>query len=329
MSPLVRPFAGLSLLFAACTVGTLGPDPGGGSGSDPGSGSGSNPGSGGGISGEIQADQTWSGNVSITGNVQIDPGVTVTVAAGTMIEGAQGATVHVQGTLQIQGTKDAVVTILPAQGVTTWPGFVADTGGTLSMSYAMGSNIATLTYCHTGATCTLDHVDFSMMGNAIVAEGTATINASRLSQVMNGGVTVSNGDLKVVDSYVLTSQGDIIVMNGGSLDMQYSEVGDAQGSYEHCDFHINSASKLSIMHSNIRNGVYGMMIGGTTNAMVQYTNFIKNSTGDDIDPLSTNTTPNFEYDYFDQGIPTTATGFDFANAATAMITDAGPRQANL
>jgi hypothetical protein len=330
MSPLVRSsLAGLSLLFAACTVGSLG-DPGGGSGSgsDPGSGSGSGSNPGGGISGEIKADTTWSGTVSITGNVQIDPGVTVTVSSGTMIEGAAGATVHVQGTLNIAGAKGTEVTILPAQGVTTWPGFVADTGGTITMSYAMGSNIAVLTYCHTGATCNLDHVDFSQMGNAVVYEGTGTVSASRLDTVMDGGVMVMGGDLKIVDTYLSKSQGDFLIMNGGKLDMQYSEIGDTTGGYIHCDFHINSAAQLSITHSNIWHGVYGMMIGGTTGATVQYNNFIKNAAGDDIDPLSTNTTPNYEYNYFDQGVPTT-TGFDFANAATAMITDAGPRAANL
>jgi hypothetical protein len=220
------------------------------------------------------------------------------------------------------------VTILPVQGAMTWPGFVADQGGNISMSYVMGSNIATLTYCHAGATCSFDHVDFSSMGVAMTAEGTATITASRLSQVMNGGVTVQGGDLKVVDSYILTSQGDIVVMNGGNLDMQYSEVGDAQGSYEHCDFHINSANKLSITHSNIRNGVYGMMIGGTTNAVIQYDNFLKNGKGTDIDAIGTNSNADFQYSYWDQGAPTMAGG-NFANAATTMLSDAGPRAANL
>src|SRR5437660_325897 len=84
-------FAGLTLLFsAACTVGTLDPG-GGGSGSNPGSGSGSDPQSGQ-ISGNITSDQTWSGNVTIAGNTVIDAGVTVTVAAGTTIEGKAGAT---------------------------------------------------------------------------------------------------------------------------------------------------------------------------------------------------------------------------------------------
>jgi hypothetical protein len=147
---------------------------------------------------------------------------------------------------------------------------------------------------------------------------------------MDGGVMVMGGDLKIVDTYLSKSQGDFLIMNGGKLDMQYSEIGDATGGYIHCDFHINSAAQLSITHSNIWHGVYGMMIGGTTAATVQYNNFIKNAAGDDIDPMSANTTPNFEYNYFDQGAPTaTATGFDFANAATAMITDAGPRAANL
>ena len=319
--------AGLALSFsAACTVGSLGgPDPGPGSGSDPGSGS--NPQSGQ-ISGNITSDQTWSGTITIAGNTTINAGVTVTVSAGTMIEGAQNASVHVAGTLDIQGTKASVVTILPKSGVQTWPGFVADQGGAVNMSYVMGSNIATIVYCHAGATCNLDHVDFQQMGNAVVAEGTAVITASRLSQVTDGGLLIQGGDLKVVDTYLSVAGGDFVIQNGGKLDVQYSEIGDANGGYIHCDFHINSAASLSITHTNIWHGVYGMMIGGTTNAIVQYDNFIKNAAGDDIDPLSTNTGADFQYNYFDQGIPTTP-GFNFANPQTAMMTDAGPRAANL
>src|SRR5262245_7064220 len=321
MSSFAR-ISALSLMFsAACTVGSLGggdPGPGTGSGSDP------NPTTGT-ISGDITSDQTWSDKVTIGGNTNILAGVTVTVSPGAMIEAKAGATVRVAGTLKIAGTKAAGVTILPVQGTPTWPGFVADTGGNLSMTYAMGTNIATLVYCHTGATCALDHVEFSAMGNAVVAEGTATITASRLTQVANGGVTISNGDLKIVDSYILTSQGDIIVQDGGKLDVTYSEVGDAQGSYEHCDFHINSAASLSITHSNIRNGVYGMMIGGTTNAILQYDNFLANTT--DLDPIGANTNADFSNSYFDKGAPTMAGG-NFANVATATVTDAGPRAAN-
>ena len=335
MSLLVRGIALSLFASAACTVGTLdGPDPGGGGGG--GGGGGSNNPQPGEISGMITQSGTWSGKVTIGANATIISGVTITVAPGTVIEGKAGASVHVAGTLSIEGTKAQTVSVLPVSGTPTWPGFVADQGGKVSIKYATGTGIATLLYCHTGATCALDHVDFTQLGNAVVVEGTATLNASHISQVSNGGITVNSGDLKITDSYVLTSQGDIVVQNGGNLDIQYSEIGDAQGSYEHCDFHINSAAKLSITHSNIRNGVYGMMIGGTTNAIIQYDNFVKNGTytgatrsdGADIDPIGTNTNADFQYSYWDMGAPTMPGG-NFANPAPGLITDAGPRAAML
>jgi hypothetical protein len=336
-----RIFAMCLTMTAACTVGSLGGDDPGGGGGGGGGGTGNPDPATGKISGTITSDQSWSGTITITGNTTIAASATVTVAPGTMIEGKEGATVHVAGTLDIAGAKDAKVTILPVQGTPTWPGFVADSGGTVSMTHVMGTNIATLVYCHAGATCSLDHVEFSSMGNAVVAEGKATITASRLTQVANGGITIQKGDLTVVDSYVLTSEGDIIVMTGGKLDVSYSEIGDAHGSYEHCDFHINSADKVSITHSNIRNGVYGMMIGGTTNAIIQYDNFIANATfdasgkrtdGADLDPIGSNNAPDFQHSYFDRGAPTTTSALPGAVFTTPMppkVADAGPRAANL
>jgi hypothetical protein len=317
----------LSLAFtAACTVGTLGgPDPDPGSGTDPGSNTDPTAGT---IQGAITQDATWSGKVTIAASATILAGVTVTVAPGTVIEGKAGATLHVAGKLDVAGTKASAVNILPATGTPTWPGLVADAGGNISLTWVTGASAATLVYCHTGATCALNHVEFSQMGNAIVVEGTATINASRLTEVANGGITITGGDLEIVDTYVLTSQGDIIVQNGGNLDIQYSEVGDAQGTYEHCDFHINSAAKLSITHSNIRNGVYGMMIGGTTNAIITSNNFLKNGTGTDLDAIGTNTNADFTGSYFDQGKPTMVGG-NFAAIAPAQLADAGPRAANI
>ena len=238
----------------------------------------------------------------------------------------QGTTLHVGGTLNVGGTADSPVTILPVTGAPNWAGIAVDSGGTISMSNAMGTDVATLVYCHNGATCDLDHVDFSSMGNAIVAEGKATISASRITDVANGGVTVrTGGDLTITDSYVQNSQGDIIVVSGGKLDIEYSDVGHAQGSYDHCDFHINSADSLTISHVNIADGVYGMMLAGTTNAVIQYNNFTGNGTGNDIDLIGANSGADLQYNYWDQGAPALGAGYNTANAAGAMLTDAGPR----
>ncbi|MCE9578699.1 MAG: right-handed parallel beta-helix repeat-containing protein [Deltaproteobacteria bacterium] len=317
------------LLAAACTVGDAG-GPGGGSNND-------GPDAGapvaGEISGTIAADQTWSGTVTLTANATIPAGVTVTVEPGTIFHAAANAQLHVIGTLTVNGTKASPVSMEPSVASARWAGIVADAGAKVDLTYASGHGVATLVYCHEGATCGLDHVDFSDLGVAITNEGTTNLIASHIAKVSNGGVTARAGTLTIRDSYVLTSTGDIIVQSGGALVIEYSEIGDAQGSYEHCDLHIGAAGSLSITHSNIRNGVYGMMIGGTTNALIQYNNFIANGpapAGADIDEVGTNTAADFQFNYWDHGAPTAlGASYNFGSPAAAMITDAGPRAANL
>jgi hypothetical protein len=285
------------------------------------------------VSGTIDHDTTWSGTVTLINNATIPAGVTVTVEAGTIFRAAANAQLHVIGNLKVVGSKAAPVSMEPVVATTRWGGIVADSGATVTLTYATGHAVATLVYCHGGATCALDHVDFTDLGTGMTNEGTATITGSRISKLGGGGITERSGTLAITDSYVLTSSGDIIVQSGGALTIAYSEIGDAQGSYEHCDLHIGAAGTLSITHSNVRNGVYGMMIGGTTNAIIQYNNFIANggaSGGADIDEVGTNTGADFRFNYWDKGAPTAlGASYNFGTPATAALVDAGPRAANL
>lgn len=320
---------GALLLSAACTVGDAG-GPGGGSNSD---GPDAGAPAAGDISGTIAANQTWSGTVTLTANATIPAGVTVTVEPGTIFRAAANAQLHVIGSLVVNGTKAAPVSMEPVVASARWAGIVADAGAKVELTYASGHAVATLVFCHEGATCTLDHVDFSDLGSAITNEGTSLVTGSRIARVSNGGLTERAGTLTIRDSYVLTSSGDIIIQSGGALVIEYSEIGDAQGSYEHCDLHIGAAGSLSITHSNIRNGVYGMMIGGTTNAVIQYNNFIANGVapaGADIDEVGENTGADFQFNYWDHGAPTAlGATYNFGSPAAALIADAGPRAANL
>ena len=311
------PFA---LLLSACVVGSEDPGPGGGGGGDdddvpPPTG----------IAGSITSNQTWSGAQTITANATIEAGVTVTVSAGAAIEAKDGVTLRVKGTLRVEGTDAAKVTFLPTADALTWAGIVADTGGRVDLAYTEGTDVATLVYCHTGATCNLDHVVFDDLGKAIVVEGTATLTKSRISKVQNGGISVNNGSLEMTDSYAITSSGDIIVQNGGSLVIDHSEVGDAMGTYDHCGLHIGSATTLRITRSNIRASVYGMMLGGTNGAVMQYNNWSENGAGTDISEVGTNTNVDLRFSYWSQGAPNMGAAYNVSSPATARITDAGPR----
>lgn len=279
------------------------------------------------LSGTISADRALSGTVTLTADATIAAGATVTIAAGTHFEAKAGTTLRVAGTLLVDGTAAAPVTITPTADAPTWAGIVVDSGGAATLTHAEGSHVATLLYCHAGATaCVLDHATFTDMNNALITEADALIDHSRLSKVGNGGVSISGGDVTIRDSYLLTSTGDVIIQNGGALTIEYSEVGEAMGSYEHCDLHINSATALRITHSNIRAGVYGMMIGGTTGAVIQSNNFVENEPNKDISEVGVNTAVDLRFNYWGNGAPTgLGAAYDLSSPAAARLADAGPR----
>ncbi len=303
-----------ALFLAACTVGSTDPVVSGDDGpGDPTDGT---------ISGAITTDQTWDTTMELVGEATIEAGVTVTIMPGAAITAKDGVTLRVNGTLEAVGTAEAPISMMPS--AMTWAGIVVESGGAAHLSYVEGTDVATLMYCHTGASqCDMDHVEFTGIAQAIVAEGPAVIDHSRFVDISNGGLSVrTGGDLTVRDSYVLTSQGDLIVANGGTLTIEYSEIGDTQGSYDHCNFHIN-AGTISITRSNIIEGVYGMMLGGTTGAVFNYNNWMGNDT--DISEVGTNTSVNAQHNYWANGAPALGAAYDVSLAETAQITDAGPR----
>jgi hypothetical protein len=316
----------LALFVPACTVGDTTGNPGG----SPDSGApavdadlnGSAE-----IKGSISENAAWGGSVTLTENATIESGVTVTVAPGTVFEGAQGATLSVLGTLRIEGTTAAPVTVNPMAGAGGWGGILVEAGGSVSIAGATGTKVATLLSCKAGAVlCAFDGLEFTEIGIALAASATATVSNSSFRDLANGGFSVSStGDLTITDTYIWTSTHDLVVASGGRLIIDHSEIGGAQQSYEHCDIHIGSASELSITNSNIVSAIYGMMIGGTTNAVIQYNNFMGNDPDQDVSPVGANTNVDLRFNYWDKGAPTIGADYDTSSPSATVYAEAGPR----
>ena len=268
-------------LFTACTVG----DESNGDGDehpDPSPSPSPDPGTGDGVSGSIAANTSWSGTTRIKGATTIEPGVIVTVAAGTVLNFAQGAGITVNGTLKFEGTKAEKIMVQAETGATSWgPFFVS---GTLDLNYA------------------------DITGGAISTQSAAAV-------------------LKIVDSKMYKAGGDYIVMNGGSIDMSYSQVGAAAGQTDttHCNFHINAASTIKVNNSNINGAPYGLMFYGGVNADFKMNNWYGSPEFDVA--TQSGVSGDFSMGYFQKGAPTAGPGATITatNLATAMIPTAGVR----
>src|SRR5688572_26567864 len=94
--------------------------------------------------------------------------------------------------------------------------------------------------------------------------------------------TAATANLVIVDTKMFRAGGDYIIMNGGSINMTYSQIGAGPGETDstHCNLHINSASTITVTNSNINNAPYGIMFYGGVNANFQTNNWYGASTKD-------------------------------------------------
>jgi hypothetical protein len=318
-TPCLRlPFAFAALLVAACTPGAYMGDDSGDDDSPPPP----TPDAGNGVTqvaGDITADATWSGDVAVS-DVTIKSGATVTIAAGAHLTFAANAGIVIEGALLVQGADGQLVTFDTAG--TAWSGLYVAAGGSLDLKYASLTKAATAIECTTGAAaCLIDHATIDGNNRSLQLNAPATITRSTISRSAGNSVNLGAGaDVTITDTVMRASGGDLLIMSGGKVHVDYSTIGEVVDSYEHCGLHINSAESLIIEHSEIHSNVYGGMIGGTSGARINYSNWRENST--DIDPIGTNTAFDLRFNYWDKTPPAAIGDVSDASATPLVV---GPR----
>lgn len=277
----------LALLLPACVVGSDGVTPPGDDDTNPDPDPDPDP--NGGISGNITAPRTLSGTVKFTGATTIDPGVIVTVEAGTILNFGSASNLSIKGTLDVLGTKAAPVTIQPDPTATTPATFFGgfSVSGTLNLSYA----------------------------------------------VQHGGAIVTNagGTATITDTKMFGVSGDFLIMNGGTVNMTYSQLGTDAGVTDttHCNMHFGgTGNTINITNNNIRGTSYGLMFYGGTLANFQNNNWEEGATAaaDWIDSQP-GVSGDFSGGYFAAGVPTAKSGATFTinNPSPTPLVDAGIR----
>ena len=237
------------------------------------------------ISGPITTSRSLSDTVRLTGDADIASGVEITITAGTVFEGAEDAALSVHGILFVDGSDGDEVTMAPMTGANGWGGIAVESGGVAELNYV---------------------------------------------EMTTAGITVdATGDLTITDSVISGYTGDQIVMNGGELTVSYSTLGSSgipfpPSANEHGDLLINSSTGVHITYTNIIGAVYGMMIGGTNGAEIQFNNFLDNDY--DVSSLGNNTAVDMRFNYWDSGAPILGSEFDVSSSASTQILIAGPRR---
>jgi len=279
------------------------------------------------LAGDIDADATWSGTVQLTEDSTILAGVQITMAPNTRLEGAMGAWLQVQGSLVVDGSAAEPVVMTPTDSAGGWAGIKALSGGSVSLSNVDVTKAAVVLRCESGAShCSIADSNLHGIGKAVEIFAVATIDRTHIEDMSNAGISLgTGGTLTITDTTMLTSTHDVIVANGGDLIVDHSHVGDAQGSYEHCNFHIGSSSSVLVTNSVISDSIYGLMLGNSAAATFNNNNFTGNDPGNDVLDLGGNSNVDMTQNYWDQGAPSLGAAFDTSAALPSPVAGAGPR----
>ena len=139
-----------------------------------------------------------------TGDIVVDPGITLTIDPGVTIRMPQGASIYVNGALNINGTEALPVTIEPRNGANNW-GAIAfrDTTGTSSLSHLTltgatraGNDPVNMKAAISGlnSTIILEHGDISAPFPVFTRGGSTTVRFTYIHpQTTGDGINVKSG----------------------------------------------------------------------------------------------------------------------------------------
>lgn len=232
------------------------------------------------------------------------------------------------GTIASNMTLSGAVRI---KGATTIPaGVIVTVAAGSTLDFVNGSNFVvggTLNIEGTAASKVIARAEAGSSGwNGFQVTGTLDIKYGDLT----GGRIFTSGaaaKLIITDTKMFKAGGDYVIMDGGSINMTYSQIGAGPGETDttHCNLHINAASSITITNSNISNAPYGTMFYGGVNANFQTNNWY-GATTKDVDTGS-GVSGNFSNGWFEKGAPTAGTGATITatNLSPTRLTNVGPR----
>jgi hypothetical protein len=170
--------------------------------------------------------------------------------------------------------------------------------------------------------------------NAINVSGTLKL---AYADMTGGWISMDpTANTTIVDSTFSHASHDLLVMNGGTLSLTYSQVGidpATAGDTTHCDLHFGGTNPvIKASHSNFNTSSVGVMFYAGQSADFTYDNWQMNT--QHLDPTAGQVSGSFDFSFFTGTPPTAIAGITMLNpSATALpactgandATCAGPR----
>jgi hypothetical protein len=218
-------------------------------------------------------------------------------------------------TIDRNTTVDDGVTLTIAAGtaVTIHSGAGLTIAGIIDIQGTAASNISLA-----APSATEGHAGLAVLGGGELRMSHATLSG--------GGISIGpSGKATIADSILTNPRSpDIVSMNGGTLDMQHSEINLAAGDGGHTALLFNgAANKINVTHCTIRGAPHGLMFYGGKNAV-----FTNNNWDNDINvDVTSGVSGDFSGCYFRGGAPVSIAGASLTalGVSSAPLGDAKPR----
>ena len=273
--------------------------------------------------GMLTGDETWSGSVTITGDVIVPEGITLTIAPGTQVtlNAGLGLELLIDGTLVAEGTESANITFtsnaqLPDRGDWTWIRFSGTGEG--SMNYCH------IEYANTGvrlrnASPVISHNTFFKNNYGISGTISSSLISDNTFMDNNFGISIENSSSVIKNNIFNNSFFDGINVHSSASDLSiYNNlIYDSNAHGIEIEYNSSPIVINNTLYNNNKSGIYVKNNSSPEliNNIIYYSSNFGILTWDFSFPIIqyNNVFDNFVADYFDHDIensfsPTPGTG---------------------
>jgi hypothetical protein len=196
-----------TISWVGCAADSAMTTPGGGNPGDPGDG----PGTVTEVSGHITTATTWMHTIHATGDVIVDKGVTLTIAAGTTVDFGADMTLTVSGKVDIQGTSASKV-VFRALTSGTFFGTSVPSGGVITASWLV---------------MTSGSLDIVNSGNVTLVDSQMSHYGGDLLTMSSGVLTMSYSQIGLELGQHDTTHCNLHVSGAPVIKLTHSNIGGA------------------------------------------------------------------------------------------------------
>ncbi len=233
-------------------------------------------------SGSLTADETWSGNITLTGNVTVPSGINLTIQPGTTVSAPDGFSLNIDGTLIADGgTFDFISSNFPTPN-----GIIVNRSGSVSISNSTIQNAYNGVSINTGSSqSSIQNSTIQNCNNGIVVEyggkDADIIISGNSIQSWYYGICISNSGYGMNDQPVISGNqitgGNPYGMETYGIGLTNTSLTFENNSISSCSAGLLTYNDFSSYYNNSisDNSLYGVLFSGGSQSL--FNNYLSNN----------------------------------------------------